>query len=140
MTEKNICKFCELEFKTKTKLATHIVCCEFVNKKRGDIYEVVKHLMKQNQQLENEVEKLRKFVEREKIKINVIDYLNNYQFPSLEHQEFIKTLVVHPRHLEAVFEGNIVDGVFALFADLDPQTVPITAFSHKNLFYVYKDA
>lgn len=139
MTEKNICRFCEVEFKTKTKLTTHIVCCEFVNKKKGDIYEVVKQLMKQNQLLENEVEKLRKFVEREKIKINVIDYLNNYHFPSLEHPEFIKSLVVQPKHLEAVFEGNIVDGVFALFADLDPQTIPISAFSHKSSFYVYKE-
>ena len=57
----------------------------------------------------------------------------------MEHPEFIKTLVVQPKHLESVFEGNIVDGVFALFADLDPQIIPIAAFSHKSPFYVYKD-
>jgi hypothetical protein len=49
----------------------------------------------------------------------------------------MKIMVVQSKHLEAVFEGSIVDGVFGLFDNLD---LPITAFSHKNSFYVYKEA
>ncbi len=151
---KYTCEFCETGFKYKKQHDEHAVCCEFVDKKKEELkdnidltddaipsprimYELVKHLMVRNQHLEKEVEELRKFVKREKSKINVIEYLNNHHFPTIDYPQMMKMLVVQPRHLEAVFEGNIVDGVFALFDGLE---LPITAFSHKNAFYVYKEA
>jgi uncharacterized protein YeeX (DUF496 family) len=152
-----ICEFCETQFKFKKQCDEHSVCCEFVDKRKDELktnidltddvlpsprmmYELVKHLMVRNQYLEREVDELRKFVRREKSKINVIDYLNNHHFPSMDFPEMMKMLVVQSKHLEAVFEGNIVDGVFALFIDLDIHSIPIAAFSHKNSFYVYKEA
>jgi len=149
-----ICEFCETEFKYKKQHDEHAICCEFVDRKKDELkinidltdesipsprimYELVKHLMVRNQHLEKEVEELRKFVKREKSKINVIDYLNNHHFPIIDYQQMMKMMVVQSKHLEAVFEGSIVDGVFGLFDNLD---LPITAFSHKNSFYVYKEA
>jgi len=148
------CEFCETEFKYKKQHDEHVICCEFIDKRKDELkenidltddaipsprimFELVKHLMARTHHLEKEVDELRKFVRREKSKINVIDYLNNHHFPTMDYPEMMKMMVVQPRHLEAVFEGSIVDGVFALFDNLD---LPITAFSHKNSFYVYKDA
>ena len=151
---KYICKFCDTAFKFKEQHDEHVACCEFMDERKTELkenveltddpiptprimYEILKHLMAKNQSLETEVKELRKFVKREKGKINVIDYLNNHHFPTIEYADMMKMLQVQPKHLEAVFEGNIVDGVFALFDGLD---IPIAAFSHKYAYYVYKES
>jgi hypothetical protein len=152
----SVCEFCNTDFKYKKQYQEHIVCCEFIHARGKErnanvdladdqipsqrmMYELLKNLMLKNQQLEAHIEELKKFVKKEKTKINVIEYLSSHQYPSMDYSEMMKMMVVQTKHLDAVLSGNIIDGVCSLFADIEPQYFPIAAFSHKNSFYVYKD-
>jgi len=153
----NVCKFCTTEFKYKKQYNEHIVCCEFVHIRGKDrntnvelvddpipsqrmMYELIKNLMFKNQHLEKEIDELRKYVKREKNKINVVEYLSGHHFPSMDYATTLKLMVVQPRNLETVLSGNIIDGVCSMFADIEVNLFPIAAFSHKqNAFYFYKD-
>jgi len=162
MTEPNYaCGFCATHFKYKNHYDEHVACCEFIYaraKERNAVidpvddtipnsrmmYEIVKHLVFKNQQLENEMKELRKFARRERNKINIIDYLNKNQTPNMDYETFLKSLVASTKHLKVVFSGNIIDGVCSLILDsILEHTIryfPIAAFSHKsNVFYVFSN-
>ena len=162
MTESNYaCGFCATHFKYKNHYDEHVACCEFIYaraKERNAVvdpvddtipnsrmmYEIVKHLVFKNQQLENEMKELRKFARRERNKINIIDYLNKNQTPHVDYETFLKSLVASTKHLKVVFSGNIIDGVCSLILDsILEHTIrhfPIAAFSHKsNVFYVFSN-
>ena len=155
------CERCFTKFKNKKQFDEHIVCCEFIRGRAVEInnkasfindpipnnrmlYETLKNCMFRIQHLEAENKELHKFVQRERRKIDIIDYLK-MRYPILVTD--FSSMVGGPlkdiqqKHLEAVFAGTIVDGVVALVTDLidcSKDNFPICAFSHKpHTLYVY---
>jgi hypothetical protein len=107
------------------------------------LYESVKNCMSRIQRLEAENEFLKTCARRERQKIDMIDYLKmRYPVLTMDFTAMVAALKdIQQKHLEAVFGGNIVDGVSALVADLidaNKNNFPIAAFSHKlHTLYVY---
>ena len=154
------CKQCFTKFKNKGQFDEHSICCEFMRNRAVEInnksafindpvpsnrmlYESVKNCMSRIQRLEAENEFLKTFARRERQKIDMIDYLKmRYPVLTMDFTAMVAALKdIQQKHLEAVFGGNIVDGVSALVADLidaNKDHFPICAFSHKShTLYVY---
>jgi len=158
-----ICNRCFTTFKRKRQYDEHSVSCEFLSIRGRELnqvatcidpipnkrmmYELVKNCMFRIQQLETENKTMREFVKKEKKRVDIVDYLNNHSKmrPIIDFattlMDALKKHSIQQVHLEAVFNGSIVDGVVALlgdFIDSNPSNFPMCAFSHKKyVFYVY---
>jgi hypothetical protein len=154
------CERCFTKFKNKKQYDEHIVCCEFIRGRAVEInnkvsfindpipnnrmlYESIKNCMFRIQHLEAENKELHKFVQRERKKIDILDYLKmRYPILLMDFTAMVEKLKdIQQKHLEVVFGGTIVDGVIALVSDLidsSKDNFPICAFSHKShTLYVY---
>ena len=156
------CNFCFTNFKITKQYNEHIVSCEFMRDRAVErnkslqliddripdnrmMFESIKSCMFRIQQLETENKELLKFVQRERKKIDTIEYLKTrYPFLTMDFTLMCDKLKdVKEKHLEVVFAGNIVDGVSSLLGDLIDESkpdgcFPICAFSHKpNTFFIY---
>ena len=154
-----ICLSCSTEFKYKRQYNEHNLCCTFMKervKERNNnldlvddripsdrmMYELVKNLALKCERLEKEVEDLRIIARKEKKKIDVLEYLKQHQVPKKNYQQWMKELEILPKHLELVFDNNIISGVSKLvedsISDLLHDQLPLAAFSHKpGQIYIY---
>ncbi len=127
------CNNCAKTYNLKLNYDNHINVCSFINKstieQENDIdlssekvpnnfetYQLIKHMMKKINSLENEVKRLK---QKENKTINVVEYLNankNYT-PILSFHEWLEQEIVPlvPNHLQDVFDKNLPEGVNALF-------------------------
>ena len=147
------CDVCDTWFKYKRQYDEHVITCTLIDKRARDrrenidltddlipntrlMYELLKMAMAKCATLEQEVEQLKKTAYKERKKMDVMDYLHSHVNPTGEYTSFMDQMrTIDRRHLDAVFAGNIVDGVIALLADCT--ALPFISFSHKHGIYVY---
>ena len=97
--------------------------------------------------MEEKMEKMSKWVETKKKKINVINWLNTNIKPSTSFSEWAPTIEVNQTHLKHLFDNNIIEAVTMIFQESIHQTnglqipippIPIYAFEQKsNVFYIF---
>jgi len=132
------CRYCQLTFGYKTQYNDHIVCCEYLatvfrqrknnlfdytlerEKKPDELFALIQHLFSRQVKMEKELNLLRNYVRKDKKKMNVLDYLNKEVRPTMDFDEWRKTVRIDGKHIEKVFEfGNtICDGVIDSIADV----------------------
>lgn len=150
------CETCDTWFKHKRQYDEHVVTCTLIDKRARErrenidltddlipnprlMYELLKMAMSKCDALEQEVEQLKKTAYKERKKIDIMEYLHSHVSPQGEYTSFMEQMrTIDRRHLDAVFAGNIVDGVIALLTD--STTLPFISFLHKQGIYVYKES
>jgi hypothetical protein len=158
------CNVCDTYFKYKRQCDEHVITCTLADKRLKErcadielkddlipnprlMYELLKIALSKCAKLEQEVEHLKKTAYKERRQIDVMDYLHKHVQDVGEYNTFMNQLRnIQQCHLEAVFNGNIVDGVIALVQDYvecqsnDCKHLPFVSFSHKpGQIYVYKE-
>lgn len=152
------CKFCTQEYKEKFNFDRHVGFCEFSFKSAKEIdneieafekapspselFAYVKELSIRVGKLEKENAQLKQFVQKEKKRIDVLDWLNNRceSVPDFTFTTWFTELPVES-YLEKVFEYDLLT---ALIKCLDHtfenmEKPPICAFSQKaGMFYVFE--
>jgi hypothetical protein len=85
--------------------------------------------------------KIEKWIENKKKKINIIDWLENNRKPNLSYEEWILNICINEKDIEYLKENNIFNTIFEV---LDKQNnkkdliLPIACFSQKqNIFYIF---
>jgi hypothetical protein len=158
----HFCQHCNHIFKLKFNFDRHISFCEFSHKSvkerefdidaadekipsYNEIFKFVKELSLRITKLEKDNTKLKSALNREKRKIDVLDYLNNSNIvPTMSFSNWISSLDIRSK-LETVFYDDLSSGIFQLFEDgvnnisiHCNENLPLRAFSTKNnTFYVY---
>ena len=156
------CGFCNKIYKRISSFKEHTLICEEVHKSKylNDIdekteeelaipsmkqmYKIVRAFVVKYDALEKEVAILRKYVNKTKKRVNVLEWLTeNKQLP-LDFDAWLKTLHATPELLEYVFENNYITGAIKLLKNYLDTSInsdfPIKAFTqNKSCFYIFND-
>ena len=110
---------------------------------RDALLSLIKDLQQRVEKLEKDNIELKKWALREKQKIDIIAWLNEYYIPREDFSQWAKITDVSEEELLLVFEHKIERGMYYIMERRLPleerRHFPIIAFKHqrKSLFYVY---
>lgn len=147
------CKYCLKQYSRVSCYERHVIACESKQIKTDNINvltnteltEMVLNLVNRVNKLEIENSELKKYVKKQKKKIDIFDWLNKNKMVEVDFEEYIENIKVTNEDLKNVFKcKNNVEALSSLIIKQFPienhRTFPIVTFSQKqNMFYVYKN-
>lgn len=103
---------------------------------------IVKELVVKMAKMEEEIAMLKKWANKEKARVNLVDWLTEHEQPELDFVTWYKrTFVITREHLELVFKYDIMQAFAHIVENLvgtDTAGIPIKCFEQKtNVFYVF---
>lgn len=162
------CSNCSRKYKNKTnydkhKLICNVMCKTIKEREREneniddtpnirELYSIILHLSNKCEIMERKIEKLNGIYNKDKKKINVLEWLNTNKMYSEEDgdkeiqvfSEWIKTVNISENDMNYVVEHTFLDGLKYIIKKLLRENgeyniyCPIRAFEQKdNLFYIY---
>jgi len=106
-----------------------------------ELYDIIKQLVNKNEILEKKVDKLSSWVNNNKKKINVIDWMNENKHLNTNFDNWLNSLEISANDMELVFNYNFCEGIRFIFIrifDNNDSELPIKAFDQKEgIIYVY---
>lgn len=168
------CSICSKLF-SKKKYENHIIICDIIGRENdgikksknsnncgNDLYndddetiynayqlhKIINHLAIKCKKLENKVEEMSKQFSLKKNNVDVLEYLNTNYNNTNTINIWIEKLKVERKHIEFIFEDNLIDGFINIFKDwfsinnenLYNINIPIRSFLHKkNILYYYSN-
>jgi len=149
------CQFCGKEYVRKDFYTRHELCCSLKSMKETDeeefsqqeLSDIVKQLIAKIHVLEEQVQTMKKWTDKERKKCNVVDWLNESHVPVQSFSSWTNSLVLQHKDLDLVFEHGFIEGLTYVIRNLLPQIgltelaeVPIRAFDQKhNSLYAYQE-
>ena len=152
------CVLCNKQYTRKSSLDKHKILCEFKMKtprehqieleESGDIpnycdlVKIVQELSLKIVKMEENMEEMRKWVDKKKQKLNVVTWLNTNVEPTIGFLEWVDTqLTVKSEHFDVLMENSIFYTLQQIFEDnlceKSDFIYPISCFSQKvNMFYI----
>lgn len=134
--KKHICGTCGKSFTRKTFYEKHIIGCESIHKSdykrecekeerdclpsQMQLYRMLLDLTCKYESLDNEIQTLRKYVERTRKKINIIDWLNDNCNKGEFYDEWLNKIDVNEEQLKNTFKLGYVDGVYLILQQYLP--------------------
>lgn len=159
------CKYCNKIYIRKYAYNNHFEKCKFyksqcsiikedndkflnninetnINLSNSTIYKMLIDLTNKYDKLQKDYDELKKFVETNKKKVDIITYLNNnFNFDNYDFNDFIKSINVTSEDLEIIFKKDYLDGIVSIILNkinILENNVPLRAFSTKeNILYIY---
>jgi hypothetical protein len=155
-----ICSFCDKKLENKTKFEQHLIICELITRETQDnekndyhdfkpsntlLFNLIKSLILKNNKLENEVESMKKIINKEKKKINILDWLNkNYIYLSIDIHKWCDNIIISQKELDYFFNNNYIQGLLNIFKNNllleNEEHHPIKCFNERKLvFFKYEE-
>lgn len=155
-THKHLCGTCGKSFTRKGFYEKHIIACENIHKSQYkqecekeeresmpsqmELYRMLLDLTGKYEKLNDEVDVLRKYVERTKKKINILEWLDINCTKSILFDEWTKNIEVSEEQLQNTFKLGYVDGIYLILQQqlpiTDIESHPIKCFDQKRgLFF-----
>jgi len=152
------CDFCNRQYKLKSRFEKHILMCSITSKTIDErkkesemlektpsihqLYEIIKQLVQKNDMLERKVEKLSVWVNNNKKKVNVVDWMNEHQNLATNFDIWLNSLDITKDDMEVVFNYNFAEGVRfiiqRIIPDIVDEKIPMKAFDQKDgVIYTY---
>lgn len=132
------CLFCDKIYERPKCLKKHYVKCSILHNTNilncGDeLFEVMKDLMKSNNNLMERVRKLETFSYKDKKKINVIGWLNENK-SSVTFDRFIEGIEINKKTMKLVYDNGIIEGLIELLNNELEQieSKPLYCFEQKS--------
>lgn len=148
-TPKYPCIYCKENFRTKSILDKHILCCKLVHQQpliddndilsNAALTKIVKELIKEIDTLKKEILSR---LPKNKQKIIFIDWLNENRKCNQTFQQFTFNITIKSDLMINLFhDKSVYDIIDKVFKDLPPiETLPIIALEHEpNKFYIFQD-
>jgi hypothetical protein len=155
-TNKFCCSICNKTYTKLSSLKNHTIICEFSlkterekkieNEEQDDmpdhaqLVKIVMDLTQKCHKLESQVEQMKKWVDRKKKKINVIQWLNTNTNASFSFSEFVNMyLELDERHLMNIMEKTLFEFIYFVYdTNMSKSDIvyPIKSFTEKNN-YIY---
>jgi len=104
---------------------------------------IVKELVVKMAKMEEEIAMLKKWANKEKRRVNLIEWLNEHETPPTAPfvEWYKKTFAITRQHLELVFKYDIIQAIPYIVENLigtETKNIPIKCFEQKaNVFYVF---
>lgn len=163
----NSCKYCGKKYTRKSAFDKHVLLCEVFNKTEREkkledeeeikelpsqkqMYKIIEELAFKYQKMEEKMNEMQKWVQRNKKKINIIEWLNTNATSPVKFNELANTFVTTDKYIEDIIENNFMHAISTLFQDNlvdnysnsteNTYCKPIYCFVQKiNTFYVIDD-
>ena len=147
------CTYCYRTYKKKDNYDKHLQCCEFFYRSRNtttdesayeplpsqrDLFQLVKELAYKCEKMQKTIDNLTNN-SRTKQRKQITDYLQ-YRSPQTTAIEWTRNISITQKHLDAVFEGSIIDGMVSAIKDNIhiASLLPFCSFEQKlNTIYIY---
>ncbi len=122
---------CGKEYKQLRSFQEHRSMCEVIRstKQRNidyltevpsmvDMWFIVKNLTKKCQSLESEVKKLKNYINKEKKKLSIIDWLNNNFKVKTDCLNYFKTVQLCQEDLQMIFKHGFINGMLIILTNI----------------------
>ena len=152
------CKFCDKKYTSKGFYMRHELRCELKNmaegKQREDEHDVsftqnestiiIKKLLEKVNSLENEMKTMRQWIDKQKRKCNILEWLEKSYTPSYNLSEWLDNFTFKTNHLDLILKYNYIEGMLLIFQKIFPiennKEFPIKCFHQKNnIFFKYEN-
>jgi len=152
------CKSCGKSYTRKSSLERHEILCEIMLKSRNkrenqidkeenndlpshsQLCKIVQELAYKCVSMESEMATMRKWIDKKKKKINILNWLNTNHVNMCETNfiEWAKDIQITDDHLEVLFNNNIYNCLQSVFQTVIDNDAPIKCFSQKaHVFYIF---
>ena len=155
------CVYCNKIYIRKHAYNNHLTKCKFyksrsniiikeepdknnLNIDNSTIFKLLIDLTNKYEKLESDYNELKKFVETNKKKVDILTYLNNnFNFNHFDFHDFINSISIEKKELEFIFQKDYVDGIVNIILnkieELDNNIqLPLKGFSTKEgILYIY---
>ena len=155
------CVYCNKIYIRKHAYNNHLTKCKFyksrsniiikeepdkinLNIDNSTIFKLLIDLTNKYEKLESDYNELKKFVETNKKKVDILTYLNNnFNFDHFDFHDFINSISIGKKELEFIFQKDYVDGIVNIILnkieELDNNIqLPLKGFSTKEgILYIY---
>ena len=153
------CIHCGKSYIKRVNLDNHVIICELLHNRRSTslvieddeeplpsqrkLFHMLIELGQKYNKLEEKVEELNKWVVKKKKKINILEWLNDNNTPSVLFDSIIDKIVVIEDDIKNLFENPFNDVLNDIFSrtiyNFNENENPMFAFVQKaNVFYVYE--
>lgn len=151
------CSYCSKTYTRKIYYERHIICCNLramadvgggrTLEEQNDtpstreLYMIIQELVKKQNKMEEELKNLRRYTDKVKRNINVIEWLNSNSTP-IEFSSWRDLIKIKRNELEFIFSNGLFAGIINIFKNnlSNEQENPIKSFEHKkNTLFVYKN-
>lgn len=156
----NFCKDCGKKYTRKYAFEKHSLVCGILHKSKREnkledeeleelpsqrqMYEIIKELTFKYDKLEKKQNEMEKYFNKNKKKINILEWLNNSENciyrSSYIFIELINKINVNENHIQILIDHNFSQSITQIFNDNfieNKETIPICCFSQKNnVFYI----
>ena len=151
------CIVCKKEYSRKSSFEKHKILCDFKTKTKWEkaveeeeaddipthlqLVKIVQELNLKIAKMEEQMEDMKKWVDKKKKKLNIIAWLNVNTNPTISFAEWINChFVVNVEHFENLMENSLfhtIQQVFEYNLSQNDMVYPIRCFSQKvGVFYV----
>jgi len=113
------CSFCQKVYQKPKCLKNHYVKCSVLHNVnmfncKDELFDLIKDLVKSNNNLTERVKKLECLTYKERKKINVITWLNENKGDMITFERLIEGIEINEKNLELVYDNGIVDALINL--------------------------
>jgi len=132
------CLFCNKHYERVKCLRKHYVKCSIIHNANilncgEELFEVMKDLMKTNNNLLERVRKLETLSYKDKKRINVVGWLNENK-SSVTFERFIEGIEINKKTMKLVYENGIIEGLIQLLSNelREIESKPLYCFEQKS--------
>lgn len=154
----NGCAYCNKKYVRKTDCDKHQLLCSILNKTRREMqinaeecentishYQlcaIVQDLALKCAKMEEKMNTMQKWTDKQKKKINIIQWLNDNNIPACTFAALKPAFALHigQKHIDHLIDTNLLDTIQHIFETSDAINcrAPIYCFEQKhNVFYIY---
>jgi len=155
------CDYCGKQYKRPSTLEKHKIPCKVLFVERAkrlsakeplfhqpqeepmfslkQVNLILSEVILQNKKMQEEINELKKFVFKTKMKINILDWLLLNIFPTYLFEPFVHTILVTQDHIECLQENKILDIMEMILSDTikkeKDNILPLFCFNEKIYMY-----
>ena len=149
------CSICDKKYTRKSSLEKHKILCDFQNRSKREkeiineetndiptyieLVKIVQELALKNEKLQEKMEKVEKWIEYKKKKINIVDWLNNNRIPNKSFDEWIININVDITDIEYLMENTIFQTIHKVWdKEFNSEDIlPISCFAQKQNIFMF---
>lgn len=147
------CGFCNRQYKRKMNYDKHMLLCNIIRKTPSErlneqeqdnlptmreLYTVIQTLVERQEKFEKQIEKMSSWINNNKKKINVLEWLNTNHSDSIDFNRWLNELIISEEDMELVFKHGFIEGMkyiiyrICLNDNTREECLPIKAFEQKE--------
>ena len=152
------CDHCERYFSRKSYFDRHTLCCKMLKMSKREakidseeisdtptireMYILLQELTYKYQKQQSELNSLKRYVEKTKKMLNIVDWLNENCVSSTDFQEWLNSVVITRIQLENIFKYDFIQGFMYIIQELLPlqcNNICIRCFDQKKgTFFIHR--